>query len=476
MTTEKIAQNKPVLSVGQLTNAIKHCLETTFPMVWVQGEISNFKKQSSGHLYFSLKDEQAQLSCVMFRGNTSQLKQLPKDGDKVILQGEINVYPPSGKYQIIVRNLQFVGVGELLLRLEELKQEINKRGWFKKEHKKPIPKLPKRIGVVTSPTGAAIQDIINVLTRRFSGFKLLLNPVRVQGVEAAGEIAQAIRDFNAHNMVDVIIVGRGGGSIEDLWAFNEEVVARAIFESQIPIIAAVGHETDHCIAEYVADIRAPTPSAAAEIVIAEREAQLKHLSQLEKRLHHTLSMRLTNSKEKLMGILKQPAFLSPYYLLGPWMQKLDEQRNQLDQQMNYVLKQKNAFLEGRQKLLYSLSPTTKISHCKVRIKQLTDAIDQSIKHRLVQSKKSLSKENRRQQIEQLLTSLIRLKREKLHKVTTTLTAIDPKKLLQKGYSILFSEKSGSVIKSIRQMQIDDQVKVMLADGEALTKVTKVKIK
>jgi exodeoxyribonuclease VII large subunit len=471
--TQPSANNKPALSVSQLTNAIKHSLESTFPIICVQGEISNFKKQASGHLYFSLKDKEAQISAVMFRGNASRLPAIPKNGDKVILHGEINVYPPSGRYQINVREIQQVGVGELLLRLEELKQKINKKGWFRQEHKKAIPKFPKRIGVVTSPTGAAIQDILNVLTRRFSGFHLILNPVRVQGTEAPGEIAQAIRQFNDHNLVDVMIIGRGGGSIEDLWAFNEEIVAEAVFHSEIPIIAAVGHEVDHCIAEYVADVRAPTPSAAAEIVIAERAQQLDYLSQLQKRLHHTLSMRIGQYRQRLSGILKHPVFASHYYLLGPWMQRLDDHRVKMDSHMLNILRHQRTLLIGRERLLRSLSPQAKIAQYKQKLGHLSQAIDHTFCAKLEARRRSLNTEQRRIQFDRLLQNMIQFKKEQLSKVTTTLQAIDPKNLLQKGYSILFSEKSGSVIKSVHQIQEDDKVRLMVSDGEALSTINKV---
>lgn len=473
MTSHQTAQNKPVLSVSQLTNAIKHCLESTFPIIWVQGEISNFKRQSSGHLYFSLKDKEAQVSAVMFRGNASRLAAIPKDGDKVILHGEINVYPPSGKYQIIVREIQQVGVGELLLRLEELKHKINKKGWFKQEHKKPIPKFPKRIGVVTSPTGAAIQDILNVLTRRFSGFHMILNPVRVQGVEAPGEIAQAIRQFNEYELVDVMIIGRGGGSIEDLWAFNEEVVAEAVFHSKIPIIAAVGHETDHCIAEYVADVRAPTPSAAAEIVIAERTQQLEHLTQLQKRLHHTLNMRIGQYRHRLSGILKHPLFVSPYYLLGPWMQRLDDQRGKVDSYMLNTLQHHRTLLRGREQLLRSLSPEAQIAQFKQKLSHLSHSLDRALHSKIESNRRSLNAPQKRAQLDRLILSMIQFKKEQLSKVTTTLQAIDPKKLLRKGYSILFSEKDGSVINSVHQIEEDEKIRLMVSDGEALSTINKV---
>lgn len=290
------------LTVSQLTQAIKSSLESNFPSILLQGEVSNSKLHSSGHFYFSLKDSGAQIGAVMYR---SDVKVIPKDGDQVIVRGDINVYPPSGKYQIIAKELRPVGVGELLLKLEELKVKLHKKGYFKKDHKRPLPKMPRRIGVITSPTGAAIQDILNILTRRFSGFHLILNPVKVQGEGAAQEIAQAIQQFNDFDLVDVMIVGRGGGSIEDLWAFNEEIVADALYNSRIPTISAVGHETDHCIADYVADVRAPTPSAAAEIVIAEKAHQLQQLGQIQQRMQQTLRHLIRHQMQQLEGVKRQ---------------------------------------------------------------------------------------------------------------------------------------------------------------------------
>ncbi len=439
----------PVFSVSQITNAIKLTLEKTFRSVAIQGEISNFKQQSSGHLYFTLKDADAQISAVMFRGNASYLKSIPKDGDNVIVKGEINVYPPSGRYQIIVRELELVGLGELLLKLEKLKRDIQKRGWFNKEFKKPLPTLPRRIGVVTSPTGAAIQDMLNVLTRRFGGVNLLLNPVRVQGAEAPGEIARAIEQFNEHKLADVLIIGRGGGSIEDLWAFNEEIVAEAIFKSKIPIVCAVGHETDHCIAEYVADVRAPTPSAAAEIVMAEKEQQIKHLGQLQRRLEQFITHQIKQQQEKLYGIVRQPVFSSPYAVLGPWMQKLDILRNDLDSGMKQQLTNKKLRLEGRRKQAQSLQPLTQLRYFQQKLQQLGKGLDHAIQ------------------------SSIHFKTERFKKITDTLHAIDPKKLLTKGYSIVFSEKDGSVINSIRTLTKDDRLRLLVSDGEVISTVNEI---
>ena len=443
------SQDIPVLTVSQLTNAIKQSLETTFPSIWLQGEISNCKLHTSGHLYFSLKDANAQISAVMFRGHASTLPKVPKDGDSVIVYGGLNVYPPSGRYQIQVLELRFAGLGELLLKLEELKKKLHKRGWFSQEHKKPIPKLPRKIGIVTSPTGAAIQDILNILSRRFSGFHVIINPVRVQGEGAAEEIARAIQQFNEADLVDVIIVGRGGGSIEDLWAFNEEIVAEAIFKSRIPIIAAVGHETDHCIAEYVADIRAPTPSAAAEIVIAEKSQQLEKLNQSKRSLDQTITNILRHRKISFKNILKQPIIRNPYVLLGPWMQKLDDTRTHIDSSILQFLKQQKTIIEARKRVLYSLNPRSQILNSQKRLTAVSKQLDQLILRR------------------------VSFLSERLNRVSSSLKAIDPKNLLTRGYSILFSEKDRSVITSVHKVKMSDQLRMQLADGEILSTVNKV---
>jgi exodeoxyribonuclease VII large subunit len=437
--------NAPVLTVTQLTNAIKHSLESTFPLVWLQGEISNFKQQTSGHLYFSLKDANAQISAVMFRGDAATLALMPKGGEQVLVCGELNVYPAKGNYQLIVRELSYAGVGELLLKLEQLKIKLHKMGWFSKVHKKPLPKFPKRIGVVTSPTGAVIQDILNVLSRRFSGFQLILNPVKVQGEGAAQEIAKAIADFNTYQLADVLIVGRGGGSLEDLWAFNEEIVAEAIFNSRIPIISAVGHETDHCIADYVADVRAPTPSAAAEIVIAEKAQQLHHLQQIQHRLQQSLTHQVKHNRQKLKGVMRHPFFITPDALLGESFQRMDHLREDLDLAMRLSLQNRRLRLQSSQKQLESLKPTTQLIHSRQRLLSIH-------KHLNILGVKALS-----------------LRRERLENLVNGLHSIDPKNVLQRGYSILLS-KDHHVISSVAALQVDQQVQILLSDGEAVAKI------
>lgn len=461
------------MTVTQLTQAIKLCLESGFPNVWIQGEISNCKCQTSGHLYFSLKDAQAQISAIMFRADAALLPVQPKDGNQVLVRGELNVYPASGKYQLVVRELQQVGLGALLLKLEELKQKIHKKGWFRKEHKKPLPKFPKRIGVVTSPTGAAIQDILNILKRRFSGFSLLLNPVKVQGEGAAQEIAEAIKQFNQYNLVDVMIVGRGGGSMEDLWAFNEEIVAEAIFHSKIPIISAVGHEIDHCIADYVADVRAPTPSAAAEIVIAEKAHQLQHLAQTKQRLQQTVYQLIRHDRRRLEGAIRQPIFQAATRLLGPWMQRLDHVREDIDTGLRQIMMQYKLRLNAHAQLLKSLKPDTQISHLRQKVQQLEKGITQSMQHILTVKRRQLNRDERFRHLDQKMEAQLQQKKVKLESIWGILHAVDPKNLLLKGYSILFSEKDGSVITSVCELQKQQEIRLMLSDGDALSTVKEI---
>lgn len=445
-----MAASEPlILTVSQITQAIKLCLESAFPMVWLQGEVSNCKPHSSGHIYFSLKDSHAQITAVMWRQEAAQLKTPLKDGMQILVRGTINVYPNRGNYQIVVYEMKPVGLGELLVKLEELKQKIHQLGWFKKEYKKPLPRMPKRIGIITSPTGAAIQDILNILKRRGADLHVLLNPVRVQGEGAAQEIAKAIQFFNQHHLVDVMIIGRGGGSIEDLWCFNDECVAEAIFHSHIPIISAVGHETDHCIADYVADVRAPTPSAAAEIVIADKLEQVRHLEQMKRRLQQGIFHKLKQYRQILNSAIKNPMMSSPYYLLGSWIQQLDDKRQQLDYLIFQELKRRRWMVDSIHKRVLTLRPSTQIIHLKEKLNYWSKSLE-----------------------DQMLR-IIQLKKDRLKRVDSALQLINPKNLLTKGYSILFSEKDGSVITSIRNIDKNQDLRIYLSDGQLLSTVKEI---
>ena len=343
-------------TVSEITKEIKSTLETNFPTVWVEGEISNYLLHSSGHRYFSLKDENAQIRCTLWRFRGNYLRFEPADGMKVMVQGNITVYEKSGQYQLDVIDIVSAGVGELEIAFQKLKERLFDEGLFDEEHKKPIPKYPEVIGLVTSPTGAAIRDVIRIIHDRFPSVKIIVCPVRVQGTKAAKEIAQAIMDFNIYGKIDVIIVGRGGGTLEDLWAFNEEVVARAIYDSKIPVISAVGHEIDFTISDFVADLRAPTPSAAAQMVVQDKTNVLEQVNANIRKLGYCLTSLFEFSRQRLKTSKESYGLRRPYDIITQRFQKKDELFSRLsDSKKNYFEIKSNAISLLKEKLK-ALSP------------------------------------------------------------------------------------------------------------------------
>ncbi len=351
-----MATNGTILSVGELTRRIKGVIETNFSNLTISGEISNFKRHSSGHLYFTLKDETAQISAVMWRGRAAYLNFTPQDGMKVIARGNVTLYEPRGQYQIDVGQLTPMGVGELQLAFERLKQKLAEEGLFDLEHKKPLPQYPERIGIITSPTGAAIQDILNILSRRYPLAEVILVPVKVQGAGAAEEIAEAIEAVNSFGGIDVLITGRGGGSLEDLWAFNEEIVARAIYSSRIPVVSAVGHEIDFTIADFVADLRAPTPSAAAELVVPNVTDIIENLRNYYYTLHESLRDRIRSQRDTITAILKSYAFNRPFDLLRQYAQRSDELGSRLERNLAHRVELAEQRIDSLRRRLASVDP------------------------------------------------------------------------------------------------------------------------
>jgi exodeoxyribonuclease VII large subunit len=345
---------KRILTVSELTIKIKSILETKFYYIWLEGEISNFRTSASGHSYFTIKDEGAQLRGVIFKSQMNCIRFSPHDGIHVICRGMISVYTERGEYQLIVDYMEPKGIGARQYGLEQLKKRLAKDGYFDETRKRPLPILPRKIGIVTSPTGAAIRDILNILERRFSNIGLLLYPVKVQGVDAAGEVAEGIRELNNYEDVDVIIVGRGGGSVEDLWAFNEEIVARSIYKSRVPVISAVGHEIDYTLADMVADLRVPTPSAAAEIVVKSKEEFTAHFAGLTRRIRSAL-MRLIGEKwVELHRVEKN--LIDPRRRLGDLRQRLDDIMDRLNLSASYILTSARKDLQAITSRLNGLSP------------------------------------------------------------------------------------------------------------------------
>lgn len=462
-----------IFSVSQLTQEIKKQLETSLGSVTVEGEISNLKIQSSGHVYFTLKDKEAQIAAVLFKGSTRGLSRLPKEGDQVVATGEITVYPPRGSYQLLVRELQYQGLGALLAMLHERKNKFQALGYFAKERKKKLPLFPKVIGVVTSPTGAVIQDILNVLQRRHPGFHLILCPVKVQGEGAKEEIAEAIRTFNSYNLADVLIVGRGGGSLEDLWAFNEEVVVQAIFESKIPIISAVGHETDFSLSDFVADVRAPTPSAAAEIVIFEKKEQLKFLLQTEQRLRqHSINL-LSHLRRQINSVSKNPYLVSPYLLLSKRLQQLDDMKQKIFGSIQSYLSKKKLEVAAIEKQKKVLEPSQQILAMREKVYSLQKNLTSSVQQVLRNKRNNLDTRLLYKAVHQAFYLNLQRKKEKLEATISHLSSIDPKNLLHKGYCILFSENQDSVILSVDQISASQKLKILLQDGVVNTKVEEI---
>ena len=348
--------NENFFTVSEISRGIRTSLEHKFSNIGVLGEISNVRKPSSGHIYLTLKDKNSQLQAVVFRNSASRIKFELKDGMEVISFGSITVYEPRGQYQLIINKIEPKGIGALQLAFQQLKEKLEKEGLFDSAHKKPLPFIPQKIGIVTSPTGAAIKDILNIIDRRFANVEILIYPVKVQGEGAAQEIAEAITGLNSDSDIDVIIAGRGGGSMEDLWAFNEEVVARSIYSSRIPIISAVGHEIDITIADLVADKRALTPSEAGELVVPRKDLLIEKIEKFKARLLQSLTGKLRLSKEKLVRIGNSYAMKQPFDRLNRWQQRLDELAQRLNLKITHALNTEREKLSGIAGKLESLSP------------------------------------------------------------------------------------------------------------------------
>ncbi|MFV9510787.1 exodeoxyribonuclease VII large subunit [Tepidibacillus sp. LV47] len=435
-------QGNIIFSVSELTNYIKNLLDEDpiLQEIWIRGEISNFTHHASGHMYFTLKDENSRIKAVMFTRNNRLLRFIPKNGTKVICRGYVSIFERDGQYQIYVQEMQPDGIGQLYLAYEQLKQKLENEGLFDPRKKKPLPPYPKTIGIITSPTGAAIRDIITTIQRRYPIVNLLLIPVLVQGEEAAQSIAQAIETFNRYGKVDLLIVGRGGGSIEELWAFNEEIVARSIDQSQIPIISAVGHETDFTIADFVADVRAATPTAAAELAVPHIDELKVHVAYLTKRLERQLLKELEQAKNSFYHLLRSTVFRRPKQQWNEYSQRLDRIEEKLKYALlkNISIKKEN-FTTIHHRLLQE-RPNQKIKYAKETVTRL--------KKQLIREMKVYKKRYE----EQLAMKLAKL------------DALSPLKVLQRGYAVLYNENRSSLIRSVKHVNLGDIIHLDLWDG------------
>ncbi|RCW50548.1 MULTISPECIES: exodeoxyribonuclease VII large subunit [unclassified Halanaerobium] len=352
-----------LFTVEEITNYLKGMINNDHLLqdFWITGEISNFYHHSSGHMYFTLKDNLSQLKCVMFKGYNNSLDFEPEDGQKVTARGNLDIYKRRGEYQFYAREMQVEGRGALFIAFEKLKKKLKEEGLFAPEEKKAIPILAKRIGIITSPTGAAVRDVLSVMKRRRGNFSALIVPTHVQGKKAAAEIIEALEYLNSRDDIDLIIVTRGGGSIEDLWPFNEELVARAIYNSRLPVISGVGHETDFTISDFVADLRAPTPSAAAEIATANREEILNRLDSLKERLKTSIKNNLKNRREKIDSLSKRRIFAKPEELFFQYEQLLDQFESRLKHEIENTYNHYNNKYQLLYEKLNNLSPLNTLS-------------------------------------------------------------------------------------------------------------------
>ena len=434
-----LAPERKIWSVSELTARIRDTLAAQFSNLWVEGEVSNYRPAQSGHLYFTLKDEKAQVRCVCFRNQAIRLKFRPEDGLKLIVRGSIGVYEPRGEYQIYVEHIEPAGLGALQLAFEQLKKRLESEGLFDESRKKPLPLLPRRIGVVTSPRGAAVRDIIRILRRRFPGLQLLVYPVRVQGEGAAEDIVGALEFFNRKRPVDVILLARGGGSIEDLWAFNEESVARAIAACRIPIVTGVGHESDFTIADFVADVRASTPSAAAEIVVKSRQEFDRHLKELE----HKISQQMRYILLEWRHALKELATHMGFRRLEELLRRHRQQTDELALRLGVALQARLERLRRR----YTIAGT-RIASFDLRARIRTLGL------RLVQRSAELGV-----RIERLLVGKV----QRLERLRLQLEERGPLRVLERGYAIC-TDAAGILVRAANQVAIGSEVNVQLARG------------
>lgn len=439
---EATAENpQKIFTVGEVTLDLKALVEDNFPSLWLRGEISNFKAYGSGHHYFTLKDETAQISAVMFKGNNRFLKFRPEDGMGVIAHGRLSVYEPRGNYQIIIDRLEPDGAGALQVAFEQLKKKLAAEGLFEATRKRRIPYLPRTVGIVTSLHGAAVHDMLSVLRRRFPGVCILIHPVKVQGTGSAEEIAAALDYFSACGDVDVVIVGRGGGSIEDLWSFNEEVVARAVARSKVPVISAVGHETDFTICDFVADVRAPTPSVAAELCVPSVAELGLALVSARRRLANAIGGEIASLTERV-GYLKK-RIPSPLVLHDRWQMRLGDLEDRLHQGVLLLIRGlRHDVAELR---LGLADPSAKLREARQEVVRLAT------------------------QARHLLDKNLLMKRHRVDQARLKLDLLSPNHVLQRGY-VMVRRPDGAVLTRKGQVSKDEKLRLTFYDGEVIAVV------
>jgi exodeoxyribonuclease VII large subunit len=437
---------RAVWSVSELSRRLSALLEERFPAVWVEGEISNFRVHSSGHAYFTLKDEEAQLRCALFRSRAARIRFTPADGQHVLAFGAVEVYAQRGEYSLVVELLEPRGLGALQLAFEQLKERLGREGLFDPGRKRPLPRFPRKIGIVTSVTGAALRDILRVIGRRFGELHLVVAPARVQGEGAAQEVAQGIRELNALGGVDVIIVARGGGSLEDLAPFNDEMLARTIAASKIAVISGVGHEVDSTIADFVADVRAATPSQAAELVVREKRVVAESVGDLHRRLVRAMDRRLAAQRERLDAIRERRVLTDPRRPLRELTRRLDDAAARLRRAALATLRHAAHRVELATRGLRAQNPVARARDDRRRLNDLTARRDRA------------------------LARLLDRRRHRLGATLGRLDSLSPLAVLGRGYSLTLTPP-GEIVRRASQVAVGDEVHIMLHEGSLDARVT-----
>jgi len=480
-----LAPQRQIWKVSELTEQIGALLEGAFRDIWIEGEVSNYHAAQSGHLYFTLKDAHSQIRCVCFRDQLRGIKFRPEDGLHITVRGGIGVYEPRGEYQIYVSYIEPVGLGALQLAFEQLKRKLQQEGLFEEERKKPLPVLPRCIGIVSSPTGAAIRDILRVLKRRFANLHVQLYPAKVQGEGAASEVAAGVRHFNRAKFADVLILARGGGSLEDLWAFNEEVVARAIVASQIPVITGIGHETDFTIADFVADHRAPTPSAAAEIVVRSRQEFERHIESFFRDLVKEMRYVISERRHRLRDLQSHRGFRQIDVLLRRRRQQLDELSARLGVALRERLATAKQGLTRCSAQVLSFDLRARAAVLRRRIEQRQEILRAALERLITRKQRGFAAahvrfarmdlparvgrlrrivDDRSRLLAARIDRLMLGRRRRLEAAALQLEERSPFQLLERGYAIAY-DSSGKVLRSVNDVAIGDDISLRLARGQ-----------
>lgn len=449
MTMTPAAGERDVYTVSNLNKAVRDLLEGSFPLVWVEGEISNLSRPASGHLYFSLKDARAQVRCALFRNRAQLTSASPANGQRVLVQARISLYESRGDFQLIVEYLEEAGDGALRRAYDKLRLRLEREGLFDVRHKRPLPRFPSRVGVITSPSGAAIRDVLSVLRRRFPDLPVLVYPVPVQGEGAGAQIARAITLASARRDCDVLLLVRGGGSLEDLWAFNEEVVARAIHACAIPLVSGVGHETDVTIADFAADLRAPTPSAAAELASPDRQEWLRKFAMLAAGLQNAMRRRLAAARQTLSWLEQRHLRLNPGRRLPDQTQRLDELEQRLRHALEVRLERIAARVTGLVMRVHGQAPGVRIQHLQERQQSLYQRLAAALRQRLL------------------------VDRQRLTAASRALHTVSPLQTLGRGYAILRRYPQGELIRQAQQVQEGDRVEALLGEGRLICAVAQI---